>query len=135
MRKIEDIKSEMLNAVSDAESRALTNKLILEMWAALQQLEVAQQADTPVVEEKQRPVHNPLNNLDYRISLIEMPLSMWTKKGLARAGIMCLEDLEGWTAYDLYSLHHVGLKAIQEVGAYMAENGKILPGLDTIKKR
>ena len=135
MRKIEDIKSEMLNAVSDAESRALTNKLILEMWAALQQLKAAHQADTSVVEEKQRPVHNPLNNLDYRISISDMPLSALTKGALVQAGIMGLEDLEGWTAYDLYKLRNIGLKCIREIGAYMAENGKILPGLDTIKKR
>ena len=69
----------MLNAVSDAESRALTNKLILEMWAALQQLEAAQQSDTPVVEEKQRPIHNPLDNLDYLLSITDMPLSALTK--------------------------------------------------------
>lgn len=131
MRSIEEIKIALKVAESDAAHRALINQLLLELWAEV----VLQKKSTLNVEESEKETRPrpPYRNLDYEASIMDMPFSTRTKNCLASRNIACLQDLEGWTAYDLKTIRNMGLLGIREIGAYMAEKGLHLPGLDTIK--
>jgi DNA-directed RNA polymerase alpha subunit len=133
MRSIEEIKIALNVAESDAAHRGLINQLLLELWT---ELEILQKNSTLNFDgsEKQTRIKPRYRNIDYEASIMDMPLSNRTKKCLASVDITCLEDLEGWTAYDLKSIRNMGLLGIREIGAFMAEKGMHLPGLNTIKR-
>lgn len=130
MQTYEALSTQIAQADTVLDSLKLTNELLLDIREALQQ-STARTEGLDLYEA---------NKLHYvaaakGISLMDLPIATRTKTGLTYANIRTFEDLEGWSAYDLAKLRHLGAKSIRELAALMKEHGLHLPGADTLKPK
>ena len=130
MQTYEALSTQIAQANTVLDSLKLTNELLLDIREALRQ-STARTEGVDLYEA---------NKLHYvaaakGISLMDLPIATRTKTGLTYANIRTFEDLEGWSAYDLAKLRHLGAKSIRELAAIMKEHGLHLPGADTLKPK